>query len=218
MGFFASGYAKIRSRMPNQSKDAEIRLMAALRTHLRTMGITESVKRGWYPFKGQYAPFYSPVTDIAVGPYATEEGLILRYDELEASVHELINEVRTCYRENWNRYRELYPTIVAYPPNEFTGNENARCFIAVEVESKSTTGKHKLGSIVNAAALGRIGIVVGLDDDIVRALIRILGYLKFLASVRKPTFNANNTFIVTKSQLVGILNGRSYQVRDPRGH
>lgn len=210
MVFFMLSCASISSRMPSSSADTEIRLKTALRTYLSAKGVSESVKRGWYPFKGQYVPFYSPVTDIAVGPYAIEEGLILRYDELEASVHELINELRTCYRENWDRYRELYPTIVAYPPTEFMGNENARCFIAVEVESKSTTGKHKLGSIVNAAALGRIGIIVGLDDDIVRALIRILGYLKFLASVRKPTFNANNTFIISETQMLRILEGTDY--------
>jgi len=193
--------------MPSSSKEIETRFETTLRTYLQTKGVAESVTRSWHPFKGQYAPFYTPITDIAVGPYATRERLISRYDDLETSAQELIGQLKTGFRENWNRYRERYPGIVAFPFTDFVGNRNARCFIAVEVESKSTPRKHKLGSIVNAAALGRIGIVVGLDDDTVRALIRILGYLKFLASVDKPTFNANNTFIISKAQMLRILEG-----------
>ena len=195
--------------MPSSSKDVEIRLETIFRTYLRRNGVAESVKRSWYPFKGQYAPFYTPITDIAIGPFATEERLISRYNDLELSVPELIGELKSCFRENWDRYREHYPAIVAYPFTDFVGNENGRCFIAVEIESKSTSRKHKMGSIVNASALGRIGIVVGLDDNTVSALIRILGYLKFLASVEKPTFKADNTFIVTTAQIMRILEGRN---------
>jgi hypothetical protein len=196
--------------MPHLSRDTEVRLETALRTYLGNKGVTGSVKRGWHPFKGQYAPFYTPITDIAVGPYATRDRLIPQYNDLEASARELIGQLKTGFWENWNYYSERYPGIVAYPFTDFRGNENARCFIAVEIESKSTSRKHKLGSIVNAAALGRVGIVVGLDDDTVSALIRILGYLKFLASVNKPTFDASNTFIMSKAQMLRILEGTNY--------
>ena len=193
--------------MPTSSKNTEIRLKTKLETYLRRNGVTESVKRDWYPFRGQHAPFYTPITDIAVGPFAIEERLISRYNDLEAGVSELIRDLESFFRACFNRYSDRYPAILPYSTTNYAGNENARCFIAVEIESKNTSRKHKLGSILNAAALGRIGIVVGLDDNTVQALIRILGYLKFLASVEKPTFKADNTFIITIAQFLSILEG-----------
>lgn len=185
-----------------------MRLESILREYLPRKGVHESVERTWYPFKGQHASFYSPVADIAVGPFATQQRLIPRYDELEQRLPELIDDLKSCFRENYNQYGGHFSGTPTYPFTEFEGNENARCFIAIEIESKSPTRKHKMGSIINAAALGRIGIVVGLGEYTVKVLIRILGYLKFLASVDKPTFRANNTFIVSKEQILGILEGR----------
>jgi len=193
--------------MPRQSNRFDITLESILREYLRRKGVLESVERSWYPFKGQHAPFYSPVADIAVGPFATQQRLISRYDDLEQRVPELINDLKSCFRENYNQYGGHFSGTPTYPFTEFEGNENARCFISIEIESKSPTRKHKMGSIVNAAALGRIAIVIGLDEYSVKVLIRILGYLKFLASVNKPTFKANNAFILSKEQILRILEG-----------
>jgi len=194
--------------MPRESSDFESRLESELRDYLRRKGVHEHVVRGWYPFKGQHASFYSPVTDIAVGPFATQERLIRDYNNLEHRIPDLLNSLKSCFRDNYHKHGGHFPGSPTYPFTEFEGNENARCFIAIEIESKNPTRKHKMGSIINAASLGRIGIVVGLDEYTERVLIRILGYLKFLASVGKPTFRAGNTFIVDKEQFLRILDRR----------
>jgi hypothetical protein len=192
--------------MPETSREFERRLEPVLRSFLHRRNIHEDVVRSWYPFRGQRPFFYSPIPDIAVGPFATHERFISTYDELQGRVQGFIDDLTHDFRHNYREYGGHFPGVPDYPFGTFQGNENARCFIAVEVESKSTTRKHKMGSIVNASALGRIGIVVGMDDHSVKVLIRILGYLKFLASVEKPTFKPDNVFIISKQQILRILN------------
>lgn len=51
-------------------------------------------------------------------------------------------------------------------------NSNPRCFVAIELE-RSTGPKHRMGSIINAGAVGKIGIVIGLGDSAYRSLKRI---------------------------------------------
>jgi len=191
--------------MPESSRDFELRLQSILRDYLNGRQIFEDVERSWYPFKGQHASFYSPITDIAVGPFATEKRLIFDYDRLEERIPELIVTIGSHFRKNYTRYGGHFPGIPTYPFTSYTGNENARCFIAIEVESRRTSRKHKMGSTINASALGRIGLVIGMDEYTVKVMIKILGYLKFLASVEKPTFRADNIFIVTKDQILRIL-------------
>lgn len=192
-------------KMPETSREFERRLETILRTYLRRKNIHEDVMRSWYPFRGQHASFYSPITDIAVGPFAIEDRLISEYNDFQERIPDLIDDLTSCFRDNYNQYGGHYPGIPSYPFSNFQGNENARCLIAVEIESKNTTRKHKMGSIVNASALGRVGIVVGMDDYSLKVLIRILGYLKFLASVEKPTFKPDNVFIVSRDQILRIL-------------
>ncbi len=195
--------------MPLSHRHFERRLEIALTEYLLRHDVLEHVVRNWYPFKGQQAAFYTPITDIAVGPFAVRERLIPQYDGLEDRIIELSSELESSVRASFRSYTNRFPAMLPYSTVSFAGNNNARCFIAVEIESKKTSKKHKMGSIVNAAALGRIGIVVGLDDDAVRALIRVLGYLKFLASVEKPTFKADNIFIISAAQILRILEGRN---------
>lgn len=187
------------------SREFESPLQSLLRAYLGRKHITEEVVRSWYPFRSQHASFYSPITDIAVGPFAVTEILISEYNRLQERIQDLIDDLESCFRENYNQYGGHFPQIPDYPFTDFIGNENARCFIAIEIESKSPTRKHKMGSIINASALGRVGIVIGMDEYTVKVMIRILGYLKFLASVEKPTFKPDNIFIVSKDQIIRIL-------------
>jgi hypothetical protein len=191
--------------MPQESNSLDIRLASKLRIYLSGKGVHEEVKRGWYPFRGQHAYFYSPVTDIAVGPFAIYDRLIENYDDLQRKIPQLIGHLESCFRENYQQYGGPVAGNPTYPFADFVGNRNPRCFIAIEIESKSPTRKHKLGSIINAAALGRLGIVVGLDCPTVKLLVRILVYLRFLASVDKPTFKTDNTFVVSIEQIERIL-------------
>jgi hypothetical protein len=195
--------------MPLSHRRFERSLEIALREYLLRRDIREHIVRSWYPFKGQQAAFYTPITDIAVGPFAVRDRLIPQYDGLEERNIELSSDLESCFRASLRSYTDRFPAMLPYSAVRFAGNYNARCFIAVEIESKKTSKKHKMGSIVNAAALGRIGIVVGLDDAAVWALIRVLGYLKFLASVDKPTFKADNIFIISAAQILRVLEGRN---------
>jgi len=62
-----------------------------------------------------------------------------------------------------------------------------------------------MGSIINATALGRVSVLVGMNEYTVEVMIKILEYLKVLESVGKPTFKAGNIFILTKKQIIDIL-------------
>ncbi|MNC49999.1 hypothetical protein D3C75_992150 [compost metagenome] len=87
-------------------------------------------------------------------------------------------------------------------------NINARCFLSIEIEN-AVTQKHLIGAIVNASALGRLGILIPWNDRQLRAFIRALNYLGFLKSVGKNTFDMTNIFIVSKEQIEEILLGIS---------
>jgi hypothetical protein len=84
---------------------------------------------------------YAPRVDIAVGPFNLTPGPQSAIDLL------LIPE----------RIRGLF----AGRP----GNPNPRCLLAIEVIF-SGTSKHVMGDILNAAALGLFGFVVGSDREI----------------------------------------------------
>jgi hypothetical protein len=63
-----------------------------------------------------------------------------------------------------------------------------------------------MGGAVNAAALGRFGVVVGWDPAKVRALVRTKTYLAFLDQVGKPTFQTANLLILGRHQLQAAIN------------
>jgi len=63
-----------------------------------------------------------------------------------------------------------------------------------------------MGSMINAASLGGIGIGIAYNDSVKRTFVRILNYLGFLKRVEKNTYNATNFLIITKEQIESILN------------
>lgn len=79
-------------------------------------------------------------------------------------------------------------------------NHNSRCLIAIEIENK-VSRKHLIGGVVNASALGRIGVVIPWSDEKLRAFVKLVGYLQYLKNVDKNTFNTTNLLIVTKEQI-----------------
>lgn len=92
---------------------------------------------------------------------------------------------------------------------EFELNENPRCFLVIEKE-KETKQKPVLGSIVNASALGKIGIMIADDSDNdersqYRRLTKIRRYLRFTTIVKKTGKVANNSIILPKEEFLNIL-------------
>lgn len=150
---------------------------------------------------------YSPRIDVAVGPFSTLRGGNLReeYNQLLDNTRALIERFLAFHRENVERYRildELRGEILEFPEFEDVRNfnDNARCLIAIEIEHR-VSRKHLLGGAVNASVLGRLGVMVGWDEEKVNALVKLQAYWDFLRSVGKNTFETKNLIILSPDQL-----------------
>ena len=88
-------------------------------------------------------------------------------------------------------------------------NRNPRCFLVIEYENKTTT-KHSLGSLINACALGKIGIVVAVNDKTYRSYERIIEYLKFLHVNEKLLVLPNNYIVLKRNDFEHLL--KRYQM------
>jgi hypothetical protein len=169
--------------------------------------IFEEVTPEWIAFRG-LGYQYSPRVDIAVGPYSTiaNEDKIAEYNMLLSTeiVHNFLEKVYNYHilnvGENW-----LHEIHIPSLEDLIHKNENARCLIAFEIENW-TTKKHIMGSMVNAASLGRIGIGVAYNEAVERTFVRIMNYLAFLKRVGKNSYDTTNFLIITKTQLETILN------------
>ena len=184
-------------------------------------------KLGGLPIKNEWTAFkkdckhYSPRIDIAVGPFNI--GVEERENEKNNCLFELKNadDYMKCYndlveQENIKSFmKDLYVIYLrningdfkdTYFNNLLTKNKNARCLIAIEIENKNKDLKYFLGSLVNAASLGRVGICIACSEDNLRKIIRIQKYLNFLKEVEKNTYDTANFMIITREQMNVILN------------
>ena len=181
---------------------------------LRQQGYKPNVKLRWRAFAGHGRSIYSPVLDVAVGPFAIHSSRYEKsYDRMVKSLSQLIDSWAAVFKENWQRYYVVNKNYWRVPPSSPSGyedfigyeaNRNARCFIAIEIENE-TTRKHLMGSIVNAGALGRVGILIAWKDEVLRAAIRMRGYFDFLQQVEKRTFNMSSVIVLGKDQFTNCL-------------
>lgn len=147
-----------------------------------------------YPHKHMY----QPKLDIAVGPFATERQFINEYDDLMISSRQFIDAMIESHRQNVVAFGSRFGYVSFDLLN--SKNRNARCFLVVEIERGNISLKYLMGSAVNAAALGRIGIVVAWDDIRLKSLMRVREYLLYLGEMSKNTFDTTNLLILTKEQ------------------
>lgn len=63
-----------------------------------------------------------------------------------------------------------------------------------------------MGSIVNAGALGRVGILVAWQNEKLRAAIRLRQYFAQLQESNKRTFGMSGVLVLTKEQFESSLN------------
>jgi hypothetical protein len=135
---------------------------------------------------------YCPRIDFAVGPFNTNaelrENNQLITEEYEKHLP-FFNQLKNANQEEW---RPLAP------------NRNPRCFIAIEVE-KSGSRKHRIGSIINASAIGKVGILVAVDEGNYRALNRIRRYLDFINRAEKSDFYPQNVLIVRRDDFMNLV-------------
>jgi hypothetical protein len=169
----------------------------------------QEIVNEWSAFTGLMHQ-YSPRVDIAVGPFNLGGGpnRMAEYDHLinTASIRTFINQAIEIHRQNIDK--NLYTEIVHPRYNQLVSqNRNARCLIAMEIENTNSK-KHMMGSIINAASLGRIGIGIAYCDSALRTFLRIVNYLAFLRRVGKNTYNTNNFLIVSVEQFNQLINRR----------
>lgn len=179
---------------------------------LRLLLNQTDVVSSWPAFAGEGRRIYQPLVDIAVGPFATGNiQYIKEYDSMVLNLRRLVNKWIKMSRSNWqavigDHYWKLPPRApTSY--KHFIGygaNVNARCFIAIEIENE-TSRKHLMGSIVNAGALGRIGILVAWQTKVLRAAIRMREYFDYLRQVGKRTFDMGGVIILTREQFAASL-------------
>lgn len=164
------------------------------------------VTNEWASFK-RGMNHYSPRVDIAVGPFSVEPGRnkIYEYNMLteETRMHAFLRHLYDRHAQNVRA--NLAGEINIRPFDDvILKNLNARCFMAIEIENRNSK-KHIMGSVVNAAALGRIGVGVAYTEKTFKTFIRILSYLHFLKRVEKNTYDTTNFFVITKEQMLAAL-------------
>lgn len=157
------------------------------------------VKPQWAALSGETA-VYSPRVDVAVGPFALgSTRRMAEYAQLAVDHSGLLSRLHADF---WNNAREVDLSASVPSLDRMSSlNQNARCFLAIEVD-RSGSRKHLMGGAINAAALGRMGLSVAGSPEMLRALLKMRRYLLFLASVGKNTFNPGNLMVVTMAQFM----------------
>jgi len=136
---------------------------------------------------------YCPRIDIAVGPFNIDRNLWRNN-----------SRILDAYQTN----RNLINAIKAesdVPNQALELNENPRCFLAFEIENR-TGAKHRIGSIMNASAIGTLGIIVTNTEADFDRVIKIREYLEFLVSVGKTRYNPKNVLTILADDLFRVLN------------
>lgn len=172
-------------------------------TKLETVFSSEQIIKEWDVAKESGDTFdrqkyYTPKVDIAVGPFNIDQKLELNNKKIESFVDE--------YKENFLSW--LYKIshlgdyeYVSYGDFLDVLNKNPRCFLAIEIENTKDP-KRSLGDIVNASAMGKIGIVIPLGNDKYEMFIRIKKYFHYLKRVGKLDGNFRNILIIEGNKLI----------------
>lgn len=161
--------------------------------------VYEEVLAPWYPFRGEGRGIYAPIVDVAVGPFAIETRYETRYSELLGLTRAFIECLIEKHNENVEDVEEraTFDRVASF-------NMNARCLLCIEVEDTGSR-KHCLGDLVNASALGRVGLLIARTDTVLRTFVRQRAYLAFLKSVQKNTFRTDNALVLTEKQFDDCL-------------
>ncbi len=200
-----------------ECQDYQQGLSDELRCILARYNDDYTVVKEWRAFQNSNVYRYSPEVDIAIGPFNDDNAfynLTSVYNEIVQDDFNLKSFLEDAYHiHKVNMDAELYTDYTEFSFLEaLDQNKNARCLIAIEIENTSTK-KHIMGSIVNAASLGRIGIGIGYSNEAFRAFLRIVNYLSFLKKVEKNTYSTANFFVLSKAQFT-TLTKKHFQKND----
>lgn len=136
---------------------------------------------------------YCPRIDIAVGPFNIHRNVVRD--------REIINNAYLQHRYFIDKLNAIGDRAIS---DEHL-NKNPRCLLAIEVENRGSR-KHRLGSIVNAAAIGKVGLLVAFTAESYNSLRKIREYLQFITDVRKVEEDiSKNVIIISKDDFSRIL-------------
>jgi hypothetical protein len=147
---------------------------------------------------------YAPEIDLAVGPFAALRGYVTTYDRMADRHAEMLEAMLRAFQRNLRSFGSSYSS----PDLESlcSHNLNARCFIAVEIERGNPKLKYLIGSLTNAATLGRVGIVVAWDWVRMNDLSRAREYLAEMGAAGKNTLSTRNVLILGRGQALRVAN------------
>lgn len=189
---------QVTAKYKMTTKEYQNIILPLIQTKLKDL----EVKNEWTAFTG-YQNHYSPRVDIAVGPFSTvgEQNQTHVYNQLviTKNIQSFIRKLYEVHIENIGLEVNNEIRIPSFEDLIYK-NQNARCFFAIEIENENSK-KHIMGSLINAASLGRIGIGVAYSEKTMRTFIRIMNYLGFLKRVEKNTYDTTNFLIVSKDQM-----------------
>lgn len=135
---------------------------------------------------------YCPRIDFAIGPFNTDARL--RHN------NKLINESYQQYELFFNAVKQMNPA--EWRPLKL--NRNPRCMVAIEVENRNKD-KHMMGSIINASAIGKIGILLAVNNPNFDALNRIRKYMDFLKRAKKMEAYPQNVLVIKRSDFISLF-------------
>ena len=166
------------------TKEYQIKISTKLKNIFEEIKVEESMRLSHN--------IYTPRVDVAVGPFAYNDSFAEEYNILLSTHQELLNKLKEkSINKDWL---------------DFDINENPRCFIAIEVEnSTGKDTKHLLGSITNASILGKVGILIVVNNK--NGLNNMKNYLKFAKEHNKIKDHLfQNVALIIKKDFDEIFN------------
>jgi hypothetical protein len=137
--------------------------------------------------------FYCPRIDIVVGPF-----------NIDRQVWRNNARIIDAYQDN----RPLFTLLQGASDVQnqaLEHNDNPRCLLAIEIENRTGT-KHRMGSILNASAIGAVGIMIVNNPKSFESMVKIREYLKYLNFVGKTNYNPQNIMILLSDNFYNIIN------------
>lgn len=152
---------------------------------------------------------YAPRVDIAISPFNDNDDVPKEKKEL---INKLVRQkeikrfIEQCHRHHLaNLRKDLYEYANPASLEEvLESNNKPRCLIAIEIENTNSK-KHIMGSVVNAASLGKIGIGIAYSEEAYRAFLRIINYFAYLFAKEKGSYNTANFLVLRVEQFEEVL-------------
>ena len=145
--------------------------------------------------------YYAPRVDVAIGPFNINRNL----EKNNLTFDQLIQYHKTFLKRLYD-VSHLGEKLEYIMFEDFLQslNSNPRCFIAIEVEN-TKDAKRSLGDIVNASAMGKVGIVIPISKDKYNLFVKIKKYFHYLEAVGKLEGNFRNVLIIEGTKFLSAF-------------